>query len=626
MELDVAPPERAVQILYEAGLLDDEGLAYARRVHSKLATPQPLLLVAIEIHELAMEDVHAVLRRHGRSLVRDELLCELGHVSPTDLQQAADMVIATGPEKRSLDEILVEHGFVAEQTLVELTAICAEVPYESPRAETIRDAGLPRLPLRWCSEHDFIPLRQEGDRVVVAFADPDSRRARAAAEEIYGTGRVEAVIAGRSEIQRALAHLEDPSGRASAGHEQAAGSSDVVALVDRLLRDAIERRASDIHIEPRKDRVTIRMREDGVLIHHSDLPIAMANPIASRIKVLCEADIAERRRHQGGRFNYAYGGGQLDLRVSIYVTVHGEKIVMRLLNHDRKLLSLSEIGMGDRMLAHFSDDALDRPSGVVLITGPTGSGKTTTLYSCVNHVRNDETSIITAEDPVEYVIDGIAQCSINPSIDLSFDETLRHIVRQDPDVIVIGEIRDTFSAEVAIQAALTGHKVFTTFHTEDTIGGLLRLLNMNIEAFLVSSTVVSVLAQRLLRRVCPDCAVGYQPTADDLRRLGFAGDALAAGDFRVGRGCDACRHTGYRGRIAAFELLVLDTAVRDAIIARQTSHQIRSISRESTGLVSLLEDGIGKAAAGHTTISEVVRMLPRLDSPRSLGEIRRLTE
>jgi type IV pilus assembly protein PilB len=276
------------------------------------------------------------------------------------------------------------------------------------------------------------------------------------------------------------------------------------------------------------------------------------------------------------------------------------------------------------MLEYFREGALELPSGVVLVTGPTGSGKTTTLYSCIAEIQDDETSIITAEDPVEYMIDGIAQCSINPAIDLSYEETLRHIVRQDPDVIVIGEIRDTFSAEVAIQAALTGHKVLTTFHTEDTIGGLLRLLNMDIEAFLVSSTVVSVLAQRLLRRICDECAVPYQPTPADLRRLGYANDALRSGNFRQGVGCEACRHTGFRGRIAVFELLVLDAAVRDALLMRKTSHDIRTISRESSGLVSLLEDGIAKSAAGFTTIGEIVRMLPRLDKPRPLAELKRL--
>jgi type IV pilus assembly protein PilB len=256
---------------------------------------------------------------------------------------------------------------------------------------------------------------------------------------------------------------------------------------------------------------------------------------------------------------------------------------------------------------------------------PTGSGKTSTVYSCVKHIKNPQISIITAEEPVEYVLEGIAQCSIDPSIDMTFQETLRHIVRQDPDVIVIGEIRDSQSADMAMQAALTGHKVLTTFHTEDSIGGLIRLLNMDIAPFLVSSTVVSVLAQRLLRRVCPTCATPTKVTPAQLQRLGCTGTDLAGGQFKKGRGCSECKQTGYKGRIGVFELLVLNELVRDAILARRTSHEIRNISIEYSGLVTLLEDGLVKAAAGLTTVEEILRCLPKLAPPRPLTEIRRLS-
>jgi type IV pilus assembly protein PilB len=235
-----------------------------------------------------------------------------------------------------------------------------------------------------------------------------------------------------------------------------------------------------------------------------------------------------------------------------------------------------------------------------------------------------ECSITTAEDPVEYVIDGIAQCNLNPKINLTFEETLRHMVRQDPDVIVLGEIRDQFSAESAIQAALTGHKVLTTFHTEDSIGGLLRLMNMQIETFLISSTVVSVLAQRLLRHVCEDCAEPYRPNAHELHRLGCSQTDLAGANFRVGRGCSACHYTGYSGRVGVFELLVLNETVKDAILNKRTSSEIRRVSIETSGLITLLEDGLAKAAQGTTSLHEVLRQLPRLGRPRPLKEIRRL--
>jgi type IV pilus assembly protein PilB len=361
-----------------------------------------------------------------------------------------------------------------------------------------------------------------------------------------------------------------------------------------------------------------------VMVPFEDVPLDQATSLVGRIKVMAGADIAERRRHQDGRINFETARGHIDLRVSIYATIHGEKIVMRLLNNRDTLLSIKELGMAPRMLEALQRDALDAPSGVVMVTGPTGSGKTTTLYGAVNYLNDAKTSIITAEDPVEYMIDGISQCSINPKINLSYAETLKHIVRQDPDVVVIGEIRDLFSAEVAINAALTGHKVLTTFHTEDSIGGLIRLLNMNIEAFLISSTVVSVVAQRLVRRVCPRCAEDHVLTPGEQSRLGYSAADAVGLTFKRGRGCPACRHVGYSGRLAVFELLVLNELVRDAVLARRTAFEIRRVCLESSGLVTLLEDGIAKAAAGLTSFEEIIRQLPRLNRPRPIGELRRL--
>jgi type IV pilus assembly protein PilB len=361
------------------------------------------------------------------------------------------------------------------------------------------------------------------------------------------------------------------------------------------------------------------------LVHYKDFPLGLVAGMTSRIKIMCGADITEKRRHQGGRFLFDHENGNVDLRVSFYATVHGEKIVMRILNRKTELLDIKDIGMSPRMLEKFKLDALDSPSGVCIVTGPTGSGKTTTVYSCINYLNTPNISIISAEEPVEYIIDGISQCSINPKINLTFEETLRHIVRQDPDVIVIGEIRDTFSANTAVQASLTGHKVLTTFHTEDSIGGLIRLLNMDIDAFLISSTVVCILAQRLLRRVCPACVAPHRITPSEMLRLGYSSSDIQEADFRKGRGCKECRYTGYKGRLAVFELLLLNESVRDGLLEHKTSHQIRKISIETTGLVTLLEDGIIKAANGITTIDEVLRCLPRLQKPRPLSELKRLS-
>jgi len=295
--------------------------------------------------------------------------------------------------------------------------------------------------------------------------------------------------------------------------------------------------------------------------------------------------------------------------------------VLRLLNRKGWNIQLGDKSMSARMLKRFREDALDQPSGVILVTGPTGSGKTTTVYGCIRYLENPQVSVITAEDPVEYMIEGVAQCAINPNINLTYEETLRHIVRQDPDIIVIGEIRDRFSAQVAVQAALTGHKVLTTFHTEDSIGGLLRLLNMDIEAFLISSTVICVVAQRLVRRVCPSCAQPYRPRAEEFQRLGIQPKEMSEAEFRSGQGCSDCHYTGYRGRVAIFELLILDEGVRHAILERKMSSEIRKIAMTSSGLMTLLEDGIVKAATGMTSLEEVFRCLPRFFPPRPLAKL-----
>ncbi|MEB2344460.1 MAG: GspE/PulE family protein [Deltaproteobacteria bacterium] len=609
------------RILIEEGLVTPEQVGHAERVRTKLRSDRSLLEVVKELYGLDDMALQAVLARRRQDVRLGDLLVELGYLRREYLETALAIQREDPASKLRIGEVLVAHHFIEESRLVEVLAIHLGFPLETPDLADTAAELVDDVPLRYCEQHEFVPVRRENDCIVVAFADPTHPGALEAAEGVFGKGRVVAAIAARTAIQTALRRL---AGREGAVVVEGASGSLVVEIVDEILQTALDQGASDVHFDPRPDRLTVRLRVDGVLAPLRDLPRTVAPAIATRIKVLCQADIAERRRHQGGRFLYEAEGRHADLRVSIYVTVHGEKIVLRVLNQDRRLLSLGEIGMAPHMLERLRDDALERPSGVVLVTGPTGSGKTTTLYSCIQEIRSEEISILTAEDPVEYVIDGIGQCSLNPAIDLTFEETLRHIVRQDPDVIVIGEIRDRLSAETAIQAALTGHKVLTTFHTEDTIGGLVRLLNMNIEAFLISSTVVSVVAQRLMRRVCSQCAQPHRPTQVELRRLGCPPAALEGATFRAGRGCDACRHTGYKGRVAAYELLVLDAAVRDAILARASSHEIRKICRESTGLVTLFEDGLVRAARGDTTLREVIRMLPRLDRPRPLAEVRRL--
>ncbi len=604
------------QLLVEAGFLTADQVAHARRVQSKLASPRSFVRLMRDLGMVTDAQVRECLRTRRVAARLGDLLVELGYLT------AADLKLALGIQKSNpgtrLGAILIENDLVSEHEVFEVLAFQLGYVHVSPD-QCSADPHLARqVPSRWLRQHEAVPIRIDDGSVLVAFGRPHDQAAVTAARRVYGE-QVRVGIASRRAIEAAIARLEAEERPAVAVAE-----SGTVTLVESILADAVRERASDIHIEPLRDRLRIRLRQDGVLIPYKEFPIDVAPSLASRVKVLAKADIGERRRHQDGRILYETPKGNIDIRASFYVTVHGEKIVLRLLNNRETLLKVGEIGMAPRMLQRYVEDALEAPSGVIIVTGPTGSGKTTTLYASVNQLNDARTSIITAEDPVEYVIDGIGQCSINSRINLSYEETLKHIVRQDPDVIVIGEIRDLFSAETAIQAALTGHKVLTTFHTEDSIGGLLRLLNMNIEAFLISSTVVSVVAQRLVRRVCPECAEDCVLSTHEVDRLGYQLRDMAGVTFKTGRGCAACSHQGYRGRVAVFELLVLNEAVKEAVLEKRTSYEIRRISAQTSGLVTLLEDGILKAAQGLTTHEEIIRCLPRLMKPRPIPELRRL--
>ena len=608
-----------VNHLVKGGYLTEKQVAYACRVQSKLEAPRPLLQVIKELEFITDEQTKTAIRKRPISMRIGSLLTEMGHISASDLRRAL-AIQAEEKSKRKIGEILVDLQLIEEQVLVETLSLQHGLPYIEPEWSSIDHKLFARVPLKWYETHQLLPIRKDGTKIIVAFADPMNAEELQVARQVFGENIIPA-IACKGAIKEVVmtAQRREMKNQISAMDEQF-----IVRLVDEIILAAVQRDASDVHIEPLADQWRVRFRQDGVLTHFEDFPLETAPAVASRIKVLCEVDITEKRRHQGGRFFFDHTDGKLDLRASFYVTVHGEKIVLRLLNRHSQLRKIEDIGLSAGMSQRFLSEALDLPSGELLFAGPTGSGKTTTVYSCLHHILNPQMSIITAEEPVEYVIDGISQCSINPKIGLTYEETLRHILRQDPDVIVIGEIRDNFSAEVSVQAALTGHKVLTTFHTEDSVGGLIRLLNMNIEAFMIASTVVSVMSQRLLRKACTFCKTPYKPSTHELQKIGYRRNDMVGTQLKMGRGCTSCQHTGYKGRVGIFELLIIDELVRDAVLERRPSKELRKISIESAGLLTLLEDGIVKAADGATTFDELLRSLPRLQTPRPLPELRRL--
>ncbi len=610
---------RITTLLLRAKAISGKQIQHAERIQEKLTSSQPLLQILIELKYISDQDINNVILKSPKSIRIGDLLTELGYISQEDLKSAL-RIQKEKADNSKLGDILINYNFIPEQLFVEILSIQMGFPFVEPSLKNVDKKQCEKIPKKVLDAHCFLPILGEGENIKVAFSDPTDQIAVETAKQYFGN-TLEVALAKGESLRKIIELLAEKKQTAAI----AVDTNTVTGIVNSIILAAINANASDIHIEPLSDRLQIRFREDGVLNHYQDYPKQVILALTSRIKILCKADIAERRRHQGGRILFEYDEGELDLRVSFFITVHGEKVVLRLLNRKQELFDIQSIGLAPRTLARFLEDAVHQPSGVLLVTGPTGSGKTSTIYSCIHTLKSPQVSIVTAEEPVEYVIEGIAQCSIDPKIDLTFEETLRHIVRQDPDIIVIGEIRDTYSAEVAVQAALTGHKVLSTFHTEDTIGGLIRLLNMDIAPFLVSSTVVSVLAQRLLRKICPSCSVATNPTPIQIQQLGSSVAELSGAQFKKGRGCNKCKQSGYRGRIGVFELLVLDELVRDAILNQKTSYEIRKISINHSGLISLFEDGLLKASMGITTIDEVLRCLPRFQAPRPLSEIRRLS-
>lgn len=601
-------------------LITKENIHYARQIQKKLTPPQPLLEILKELNFVDEKKINETIRANRDYFRIGTLLVELGYISPDSLREALKTQ-QTEKGNRHLGDILIDNRVIEESTMVELLSMQLGFPYLEPEFIDLDQKLFAKVPYKMYMQHQYIPVRMSGDKVLVAFLDPLNKSLIESAKNIFKKD-IEIAITKKDSIDYAIQKMLRLEHKAKKSLDM--DDESIIGIVNTIIIKGIQQKASDIHIEPLGDRFRVRFRIDGILQHIKDYSKDILAPIVSRIKILTALDITEKRRHQGGRIDFEEGDYKVDLRVSTYVTVHGEKIVFRLINKMNKLLTVEELGMPPRMMETFIIKALNAPSGVSMVTGPTGSGKTSTVYSCIDHLNTPKHSIITAEDPVEYVIDGISQCSINEKLNLTFEETLRHIVRQDPDIIVIGEIRDFYSADVAVQAALTGHMVLTTFHTEDSIGALVRLINMKIEPFLIASTINCVLAQRLLRRICPHCKKKHTPGSKEIRLLGYNGGELIGGEFYKGSGCGKCMNTGYSGRIAVHEMLLPDIHLRDAVLKNCTSHELREVSIASAGLVTLFENGIYKAAFGVTTLEEVLRCLPQLRPPRPLSEIKRL--
>ncbi|HPB33892.1 MAG TPA: ATPase, T2SS/T4P/T4SS family [Caldisericia bacterium] len=387
-----------------------------------------------------------------------------------------------------------------------------------------------------------------------------------------------------------------------------AETAPIIRLMNQIMTEAITSNASDIHMEPQKRYLRIRYRIDGVLRDTMNLPKNIQPGIISRVKIMANLDIAERRRPQDGRINLKFRGREIDLRVSVLPGIFGEKVVLRILDKEKSLIPLEQLGFSKESLEIFKT-LISQPYGMILITGPTGSGKSTTLYAILRILNSPEVNILTVEDPVEYQLDGITQVQVNPKINLTFANALRSFLRQDPDIILVGEIRDKETAQIAMEAALTGHLVFSTLHTNDSFSAPTRLIDMGIEPYLIASSVIGVTAQRLVRKICTDCKEEYKPSEFLLKQVGIEN---YDGVFYKGKGCIACNNSGYKGRIAAQEVLKIDDKIREMILNKNPSTDIKEYAIKN-GNISLLQDAIDKAKKGITTIDEVIRVISTVE-------------
>ncbi|MGE3958144.1 MAG: ATPase, T2SS/T4P/T4SS family [Vicinamibacterales bacterium] len=604
------------ELLVNDGVITPRQLELALERQRTARQHRKLGQILIEERFTSEQRIHETVKAHGSEYPFGGLLVLLDLLTPEQLDEC--LRYQKSHHGRRIGEIALLKEFVAERQLLLALSYHFDKAYIEPDFTLIDVSLLKKVSVPYLKSKEAIPVFTDGKVATVVTPDPTRNDLVKDFSQMLKMP-VELAVGPKEAILQAIADFEHFHRPSRAGAEP--GEDNVVAIVDYLFTRAIRDRASDIHIEPMSNRVRIRYRIDGELVHRTDVPLYLAPKIASRVKVLCNADLAERRRHQGGRILYKHGDESVDMRVSIYVTIHGENIVIRLLHKATGVLPIEKLGMLPALLQRYKDSVLEVPTGVVLFTGPTGSGKTTSLYSSINYSNKPGVKIITAEDPVEYLVDGLVQCSIDPAAGRDFEKTLREIVRQDPNVIVVGEIRDRTTASIAIEAALTGHKVFATFHTEDSIGSLIRLLDMDIETFLISSTVVCVVAQRLARRICPDCKVTYEPTAYEMRTLELNPEDVKRHTFYKGVGCHKCNKTGYRGRVGLYELLMINGSIREMVLEKRSAHEIRHHALKAVNLYGLQEDGIAKALLGWTTLEQVIRHAPRVTEQRSLDDI-----
>jgi general secretion pathway protein E len=557
----------------------------------------------------------------------------IGEILTEQCGLAADVLAAAleAQEEKGgrIGEILIDRKAVSEADVLKSLGVQFGLPFwPTLPTEDLATDFTEHLPIQFLKKYKMVPVFK-GEEAFVAVNDPLVFQPLDDLRLALGWNGTQTVLAPHSAILSVInVAYEMSSGSAEQVIEGMHGDEDsdlimseieatgdlldetsdapIIRLVNLMLSQAVKARASDIHIEPYKNQLKIRYRVDGILYDKLTPPKHVQSTLVSRVKIMAKLNIAEKRLPQDGRIDIRIADKNVDIRVSTIPTSFGERVVLRLLDKSNVLLKLSDLGIPEEKMQTF-DKLIRIPHGIILVTGPTGSGKTTTLYAALSTINSPEINIITVEDPVEYQMDGIAQIQVNPKIDLTFAKGLRSIVRQDPDVILVGEIRDLETAEIAIQSALTGHLVFSTLHTNDAASAVTRLIDMGIERFLVTSSVIAILAQRLVRVICNECKEAYTPDNESLQSIGISPERLDGKKIYRGRGCPACLQTGYKGRNGIFEFMILDDAIKNVILRTSDANAIKRTAVEQ-GMTTIRQDGAQKVLDGITTIEEIFRV------------------
>jgi len=518
-------------------------------------------------------------------------------------------------------EVIENYGIFARVDLLQMIANSLGSYVWDPRSADVKREVIESLETNTARSYGVIPVTASEDMIELAMRNPLDYQTVEALRFILGKNILPVAVDPDlfdAELERYYPEVVDSVADivaelgpqesvedASKSDEERANEAPIVKFVDVVIQQAIKDKASDIHFEPFEKEFRIRYRVDGALYEMPKPPRSLAVPVISRVKIISGLNISERRRPQDGRIQLKYQGRPVDLRVSCLPTSYGESVVLRVLDRTVVNLQLDSLGIGEDVLVKLRE-MIHLPNGILLVTGPTGSGKTTTLYSALGEVNTMEDKLLTAEDPVEYDIEGIIQVPINDAVGMTFQKALRAFLRQDPDRILVGEIRDFETAQIAIEASLTGHFVFSTLHTNDAASTVTRLVDMGVEPFLICSSLAGILAQRLVRRVCKNCQTYYAPSDGDLQRLGIDRSVVGDRKFSYGRGCPNCNHTGYKGRKALTELLSVNNEIRELIAGEAPANQLSEKARE-LGMRTLREDGLGAILSGETTVDEVLR-------------------